>query len=92
MRDDLLDAQAAVKWAIIQIPRFQEALISWQRSQPYRLLVERDLNTGQDMAVAIEETPLPLVMNVEVGAIVNVLRSGSIFSPPRSPVAMTLNP
>jgi hypothetical protein len=75
MRDDLLDAQAAVDWAVAQIPLLQEGFLDWQRRNPYRVVQERDPDTGQDIAVTYDQ-PFPLTFNAWTGAIINSLRSG----------------
>jgi hypothetical protein len=40
MRDDLLDAQAAIEWADSQIPLFQQGFIDWLRANPYSVVEE----------------------------------------------------
>jgi hypothetical protein len=76
MRDDLLDAQAAVDWAVAQIPRLQSAFLEWQRGYPYRIVQEKDPEGGNDFAVAYQITPLPRELSPWVGAIINSIRSG----------------
>ena len=75
MRDDLLDAQAAVDWAVAQIPRLQGAFLEWQRGNPYRIVQEKDPEGGNDLAVAYQQTPLPRELSPWVGAIINSVRS-----------------
>lgn len=75
MRDDLLDAQAAVEWAIAQIPLIQNALTEWQRGNPYVITRERDPEGSDDVVVAIQRHPLPLTFNAWFGAAFNSLRS-----------------
>jgi hypothetical protein len=75
MRDDLLDAQAAIDWAVTQIELLQQALIEWQQRHPYRIVKERDPKSGDYLVIAVEDKPLPLTMNAWVGAILNSLRS-----------------
>ena len=75
MRDDLLDAQAAVDWAVAQIPRLQSAFLEWQRGYPYRIVQEKDPEGGNDLAVAYQKTPLPRELSPWVGAIINSVRS-----------------
>src|SRR6266446_2287118 len=75
MRDDLLDAQAALDWAVTQIPSLQEAFLVWQRGNPYRIVQETDPDGGPDFAVAYQEKPLPRALNAWVGAIINSMRS-----------------
>src|SRR6266446_9398894 len=80
MRDDLLDAQAALDWAVTQIPSLQEAFLVWQRGNPYRIVQERDPDGGPDFAVAYQEKPLPRALNAWVGAIINSIAAASMFS------------
>jgi hypothetical protein len=40
MKADLQDALVPVKWAEAQIPILQQRLIEWNRSGPYRIIVE----------------------------------------------------
>lgn len=75
MRDDLLDAQAAVDWAVAQIPLLQQGFVEWQDNRPYRIVKERDLESGGYLVVAIEQKPFPLTFNAWTGAILNSLRS-----------------
>ena len=75
MRDDLLDAQAAVDWAVAQVPLLQQGFLDWQRRNPYRVVQERDPDTGQDVAVTYDQ-PFPLTFNAWAGSIINSLRSG----------------
>jgi hypothetical protein len=74
MRDDLLDAEAAVEWAVTQIPLMQDGFIRWQRSNPYNVVQERDPDTGRDIAVTYDQ-PFPPIFNAWAGAIINSLRS-----------------
>jgi hypothetical protein len=43
MRDDLLDAQAAVDWAVAQIPLLQQDFIEWQRRNPYSVVQSKSV-------------------------------------------------
>jgi hypothetical protein len=74
MRDDLPDAQAAIDWAVAQIPLLQQGFVEWQRRNPYSVVQERDPDTGENIAVTYDQ-PFPLTFNAEVGAIINSLRS-----------------
>ena len=75
MRDDLLDAQAAVDWAVAQIPLIQQALIEWQRGDPYIISREGDPDGVGDIVVAVQKIPLPLTFNAWFGSTFNSLRS-----------------
>jgi hypothetical protein len=74
MRDDLLDAQAAIDWAVTQIPLFQEAFRTWIYDHPYELRFEPYSDPSGKLAVVYFD-PLPRTFNAWVGAIVNSLRS-----------------
>ena len=75
MPNDLLDAQAAVDWAIAQIPILQERFLAWQRNRPYELVVEPDPDPGYEILVAHQKRPVdPLVID-DAGAIINSARS-----------------
>jgi hypothetical protein len=51
MRDDLLDAQAAVDWAAAQIPELQKRLTAWERDSTYVLMVEADADPRYNLLV-----------------------------------------
>jgi hypothetical protein len=74
MRDDLLDAQSAVDWAVTQIPLFEDAFRGWCHDHPYELRFEPYSDPSGKLAVAYFD-PLPRTFNAWVGAIVNSLRS-----------------
>jgi hypothetical protein len=76
MRDDLLDAQAAIEWAIPQIPLLQEALFGWTKAHRYELRIEPYSGLGGGNAlVAYQPASLPRIFNAWAGAIINSLRS-----------------
>jgi len=75
MRDDLLDAQASVDWAISHFPSLKERLSSWLETKVSVEIKELDTNTANNVIVAVEKEALPRVFNVEVGAYINALRS-----------------
>jgi hypothetical protein len=74
MRDDLLDAQAALDWATTQIPLLQQGFINWVRANPYRVVQEPHPDGRGDAAVVYDQ-PFPLTFNAWAGAIINSLRS-----------------
>jgi len=74
MRDDLLDAQAALIWAETQIPLLQQGFIEWQRANPYPVIQEPHPDGAGDAAIVYDQ-PFPLTFNAWVGAIINSLRS-----------------
>ena len=75
MRDDLLDAQAAVDWAVPQIPALNNEFFSWIDANPFEQRIEPYPASGNDKALVIYFVPLPRVFNAWAGAIINSLRS-----------------
>jgi hypothetical protein len=75
MRDDLLDAQAAVDWAVAQIPLLQERLTAWERDSTYVLMVEPDLDSSYKLLAAYPQRLFDRRINAEAGAIINSIRS-----------------
>jgi hypothetical protein len=75
MRDDLLPAQAVVKWAVSQFEILHARIKTWRESRPYIAFTYKDPETGNESWRVKEHEPLPLIVNAEVGAIVNSLRS-----------------
>ncbi|MBM3545969.1 MAG: hypothetical protein FJX54_03370 [Alphaproteobacteria bacterium] len=75
MRDDLLDAQASVDWAVAQIPVLERRIADWMGSRPYELVMEDDPKTGEKLMVAYLRATLDPLAVVEAGAIINAIRS-----------------
>jgi hypothetical protein len=75
MRDDLLDAQAAVDWAAAEIPLFQQKITDWNRKRPYDIVAERDSDTGKNFLIAYSLGPLDPIINAGAGAIINNIRA-----------------
>jgi hypothetical protein len=76
MRDDLLDAQASINWAVSQIPVLQRRFMVWQRSCPYESVVELDPETGDKLVVVRRTRPADLSFNTEAGIIIHTIKSG----------------
>jgi hypothetical protein len=74
MRDDLLEAHAAVHWAKTQRHALQERIIKWNQSYPYELVPEDDRKTGYKLLVVYMQPVDPMIV-AEVGAIINMTRS-----------------
>ncbi len=75
MRNDLLDAQASVDWAKAQIPTMEKRFEAWKQSRPYAVVVEPDLNTGDNLVVVCRTRLADLSFNVETGIIIHAIRS-----------------
>jgi hypothetical protein len=74
MRDDLLEARAAVDWAIAQVKVTQRRIEAWRESSPYGLRIDFDSEKGKKVIKYIP-SDLPMMINVEAGVIVNSIRS-----------------
>ena len=75
MRDDLLDAQACIDWAIAQLDIFSERIARWIDSRPYIVAAKENPQAGEEIWEVREFEPIPRIMNAEAGAIINSLRS-----------------
>ena len=75
MREDLLDAQAAVDWAVSQFPALAQRIDSWLQLKVDVVIEDPDPSVPNNVIVAVEKEPLPLVFNAEVGAYINAVRS-----------------
>jgi len=78
MRDDLLDANAALDWAEAQIELLNKRLDKWKASKPYdieTIIANLDLSGPQKLFKVKQKVPLPLIVNAEVGSIINSVRS-----------------
>ena len=76
MRDDLLDAQSAIDWAVAQIPVLEERIKSFLGRRPYEIEMEPDPKIPGDMLMVwYSMGPPDAVINAETGVIINSLRS-----------------
>lgn len=75
MRDDLLDARAAIDWAIDQLPLLDRRVASWFNQGAYRWVEEPHPEMSQTLIKLRDVKPLPPIINAEVGAIINSIRS-----------------
>lgn len=76
MRDDLREAYSAVYWAIAHIPVLQERLISWQRSGPYKPVMQADPNDPEWELLTVEQVKsLDPLISGDIGAIINSIRT-----------------
>jgi hypothetical protein len=75
MRDHLLDVYACIKWAVAQTDVLKGRLIAWDQIPPYRIVAEPDSEPGKKrLRLSDVIAPEPII-NAEVGAIINSLRS-----------------
>jgi hypothetical protein len=73
---DLLEARAAVDWAVAQLPTIAARIEAWKKTAPYGIVTEFDPERGKDALKFDIRHPLPLVINAEAGAIIHMMRSG----------------
>jgi hypothetical protein len=77
MRDDVLEARASVDWAQGQLSGLQQRLDAWLHQNVSIDIVDLPPPATRNPLIAIEEQPLPLAFNVEVGAYINAVRSSA---------------
>jgi hypothetical protein len=75
MRYELLEAQAAVDWAVANFPSLEKRLRTWLKLNVSIEIKEHESSASDDLIVATEKEPLPLSFSIEVGAYLNTLRS-----------------
>ena len=76
MRDDLLDAQAAVDWTVAQFPSLSVRVEIWLAENMEMVIKDQPAPATYNVIVAIPKEPLPRAFNVEIGAYINTIRSG----------------
>jgi hypothetical protein len=75
MRDDLLDAYAAVDRARAHIPEVEKEFEAWMHAPPYLLIEEPHPEIGQKLFKLEINRRFPPTINAGVGAIINSVRS-----------------
>ena len=75
MRPDLLDAKAAVEWAMAQLPSLQERIIKWRQGKPCSITIDTNSEPGKKLYRVAEIKPPDAAVNVEAGLIIHSLRS-----------------
>ena len=75
MQDDLLPPQADIDWAKSQLPILGRRMAAWRQECSHTLLEDLDSQPGQKFIRVRDVKPMPLIINAEVGAIINSIRS-----------------
>jgi hypothetical protein len=75
MREDLLDAYAAVDWAKTQLPILEHAIKAWVDIPPYVVVEEPHPEMGQKLFKLPVNRHMPGTINAGVGAVINSIRS-----------------
>jgi hypothetical protein len=75
MRDDLLDAKAAIDWAVSDFPIFQAKIDAWAQDAPYTLFGDLDTKPGKKLIRLRNVKPIPDIAVAEAGIIVHAIRS-----------------
>lgn len=75
MKDDLLDADASVRWAVSNLPSFEQRLKAWVDDNIHMSVMELPSEPGKDALIMVERERLPYAFNAEAGAYINAIRS-----------------
>lgn len=75
MRDDLLDASAAVDWAKAQLPVLQERINFWMANEPYSIRIDTNTEPGTKIYRLCNIKPFDPIITAEAGAIIHSVRS-----------------
>jgi hypothetical protein len=75
MKDDLLDAKAAIDWAVAQIPVLVKRVGAWRQDRPYTVAIDTNSEPGKKLYRLANIKRLDPVINAEAGAIIHSLRS-----------------
>ena len=75
MRPDLYDAEAAIDWAVAQLPVLTERIIGWRARQALHRLDRYRFEPGQKLYRLRDIKPMPPIINAEAGAIIHSIRS-----------------
>lgn len=75
MRADLLDAQAAVDWAVAQVDVLKERIVAWRQDKPYAIAIDTNSEPGKKLYRLTKTKPVPAVISAETGAIIHSIRS-----------------
>jgi len=75
MRPDLLEAQANIDWPVSHFDSLQVRLGAWMHDNIHVVIKDQPAESPNDVMVALVKEPLPLILNVEVGAYLHCLRT-----------------
>ena len=82
MRDDLLDAQAAIDWAKAQLQILKERIARWVRpNAPDVIIAEEDRGAGEDVLKVEIRNPLPRIFNAKLALSSTASAAAWTFSP-----------
>jgi hypothetical protein len=70
MRTDLLNAQAAIDWAVELMPILQKRIEDWADAYSTRIAVDNGKK-----AYYLRANPVPAIINAETGSIINSIRT-----------------
>jgi hypothetical protein len=75
VRDDLLDAQACVDWAIAQFPALEGRTNFWLSANVKVEIEDTGPDVPNHVIVTVQREELPRSFNVEIGTYLNTIRS-----------------
>jgi hypothetical protein len=88
VREDLLDAQASIDWAVAHFESFNQRLNLWRHENTEITVVDPGPHIPYKELLAGQKAPLPRFFNVEAGAYINSIRSSlDILATLHSPIA-----
>lgn len=73
MRDDLLDAYAAIEWGETELPFFADKFHTWKNAETG--IAYLDAKPCKKVAVFRKNSPLPSILSAGVGSIINSFRT-----------------
>ncbi len=75
MGNDLLDAKAAVDWAVAQLDVLENRIVAWREDKPYTITIDANSEPSKKLYRLTEVKPIPPAINAETGAIIHSIRS-----------------
>ncbi|MGJ0513120.1 hypothetical protein [Methylocystis sp.] len=72
---DLAYAHASIDWAVSNLPAFEQRMQAWLNLNIDVRIRNIESDPANNMLVAFEKEPMPLVFSAEFGALINSLRS-----------------
>ncbi|MFZ0694949.1 MAG: hypothetical protein WAN51_12530, partial [Alphaproteobacteria bacterium] len=75
MRGDLLDAYAAIDWAVSDLPILESKINGWLNDSPYTLFGDLESQPGKKILRLRNVKAIPAIINAEAGVIIHSIRS-----------------
>ena len=72
---DLLDAEAAIKWAVAQLPVLENRITQWRNDKPHVIRPDTQTDPGKKLYRLYDIKAFDPIINAEAGAIIHSIRS-----------------